>query len=89
VKIAIVVGWTLLAVEAVIVVSMFVNPNMGDDAAGRGMARGFGLVLGPVLIASALLFVWVSAVGRAPRSGPARIEEEPMTDDQRLGTNDP
>jgi ankyrin repeat protein len=58
VKIAIVVGWILLVIEAVFVVTMFVSPNVGDDAAGRGMARGFGLVLGPILIGAGLLFVW-------------------------------
>ena len=65
-KIAIVAGWILLAVEAVIVVGMFVNPNMGDDAAGRGMARGFALVLGPILIGAALLFVWGQRGGPRP-----------------------
>jgi hypothetical protein len=57
-KIALVAGWVLLAIEGVLVVSMFVQPNVGDDAAGRGMARGFALVLTPILIGSAALFIW-------------------------------
>ena len=57
-KIAIIVGWILLAIEAALVLYMFVQPNVGDDAAGRGMAAGFGLVLGPILALSAALFIW-------------------------------
>jgi len=64
-KIAVVVGWTLLVVEGLIIASMFVQPNMGDDAAGRGMARGFAIVLGPIMLAAAALFVW------GQRGGPA------------------
>ena len=57
-KIAVIVGWILLVIEAALVLSMFVQPNMGDDAAGRGMARGFAVVLGPILLLAAGLFVW-------------------------------
>jgi hypothetical protein len=58
VKIAIIAGWILLAIETALVLYMFVQPNVGDDAAGRGMALGFGIVLGPVLLISAALFIW-------------------------------
>ena len=57
-KIAVIVGWILLVIEAALVLSMFVQPNMGDDAAGRGMARGFAIVLGPLLLLAAALFLW-------------------------------
>lgn len=57
-KIAVVVGWILLVIEAVLVLGMFIQPNIGDDAAGRGMARGFAIVLGPILLVAAALFVW-------------------------------
>jgi len=58
VKIAIIVGWALLIVETLLVASMIVQPNVGDDAAGRGMARGFAFVLGPLLLVATALFVW-------------------------------
>ena len=57
-KIAVIVGWILLVIEAALILSMFVQPNMGDDAAGRGMARGFAIVLGPILLVAAALFLW-------------------------------
>lgn len=57
-KVAIVIGWILLAIEALLIASMVVQPNVGDDAAGRGMARGFAMILGPVLLVAAGLFVW-------------------------------
>jgi hypothetical protein len=57
-KIAVTVGWILLVIETALVLSMFVQPNMGDDAAGRGMARGFAMVLGPMLLIAGALFAW-------------------------------
>jgi hypothetical protein len=57
-KIAVIAGWILLVIEGLIIASMVIQPNMGDDAAGRGMARGFAVVLGPVLLLAAALFVW-------------------------------
>lgn len=57
-KILIVVGWVAFVVEALIVISFFIQPNVGDDAAGRGMATGFGLVLAPVLLGAGALFLW-------------------------------
>src|SRR4051812_20014521 len=57
-KTVIVLGWILLAIETALVLYMFVQPNVGDDAAGRGMALGFGIVLGPILLISAALFIW-------------------------------
>ena len=57
-KIAVILGWILLAIEGLIVAHLFIQPNMGDDAAGRGMARGFAMILGPVLLLAAGLFIW-------------------------------
>jgi hypothetical protein len=45
-------------IEGVIIAGMFIQPNMGDDAAGRGMARGFAVILGPVFLVAAALFLW-------------------------------
>ena len=72
-KAAVILGWVLLVVEGLIVASMFVNPNMGDDAAGRGVARGFAIVLGPALLGSAALFIWGNAAARGWRSGLASL----------------
>lgn len=50
-------GWILLGLEAAFVCILFLQRNMGDDAAGRGMATGFAIVLAPiVLLAGGLLF---------------------------------
>ena len=61
----IVIGWILLALEALFVVMLAVTKNVGDDAAGRGMATGFAIVLGPIVLVAAGLFYW------GTRGGPA------------------
>jgi hypothetical protein len=58
VKIVIVVGWVLLAIEAVFIAGMALSANVGDDAAGHGVGRALALVLGLVLIGAAALFLW-------------------------------
>lgn len=58
-----VAGWVCFALDAVVVVGMFVTRNMGDDAAGRGMARGFALLLAPVLLIAGILLVQGQRVG--------------------------
>ncbi|MCL4808549.1 MAG: hypothetical protein KJ062_12300 [Thermoanaerobaculia bacterium] len=51
-----VAGWICFALDALVVAAMFFGRDMGDDAAGRGMARGFSYLLAPVLLlAGALL----------------------------------
>lgn len=57
-RLAVITGWILLIVEASIVAWLFLMRNMGDDAAGRGMARGFAMLLGPIVLLAAALFVW-------------------------------
>ena len=57
-KIAVIAGWILLAIEGLIIASMFVRPDMGDDAAGRGLARGLATLIAPVLLIAAALFIW-------------------------------
>lgn len=63
---AVIVGWILLALEALVVASLYVTENMGDDAAGRGMARGFALILAPILLVAGALFVWGQRGGPRP-----------------------
>ena len=58
VSVAIVAGWVLLVAEAVIVASMFVLRDAGDDAAGRGVGRALSVLLGAALLAAGSLFVW-------------------------------
>ncbi len=51
-----VAGWICFTLDAIVVAAMFFGRDMGDDAAGRGMARGFSYILAPVLLlAGALL----------------------------------
>ena len=40
--------------------------RLGDDAAGRGMARGFAVILGPILLVAAALFIWGQRGGPRP-----------------------
>jgi hypothetical protein len=57
------IGWTCIALESAFVGLLLVSKNMGDDAAGRGLATAWGLVLLPIVaIAAGALF-------RAQRSG--------------------
>lgn len=66
-RILTIAGWILLALEVAFVALLFVQRNMGDDAAGRGMATGFAIVLTPaVLVAGGLLF-WGTRSG-GPRA---------------------
>jgi hypothetical protein len=60
-------GWVLLALEVVFVGVLFATKNMGDDAAGRGMARGFALILAPVVLVAAGLLAW------GTRGGPKAV----------------
>lgn len=51
-------GWILLVLEALFVIVLFFQRNLGDDAAGRGMARGFSYVLAPIVLLAGAAFVW-------------------------------
>ena len=56
-KILTVTGWLIFAVDALLVGAAIVTRDMGDDAAGRGQALGWGLVgLVFVLIGGTALF---------------------------------
>jgi hypothetical protein len=64
-KLQVMASWSLLALEAAFVLMLALQRNMGDDAAGRGMASGFALLLAPVVLTAAALLWWGS------RGGPA------------------
>jgi hypothetical protein len=51
-------GWLLLAAEALFVLMMLATRDMGDDAAGRGLATAWGLVFGAVLLVAGSAFAW-------------------------------
>ncbi len=59
-------AWIFLGVDALLVIGMFISRNVGDDAAGRGMATGFAIVLTPVLLAVGALLFWASRTGSRP-----------------------
>ncbi len=58
-------AWVLFTLELLFVLMLAVQKNMGDDAAGRGMATGFAIVLGPIVLLAGALLLWGS------RGGPA------------------
>lgn len=60
-------GWVLLALEALFVAMLFVQKNVGDDAAGRGMATGFAIMLTPIVLVAGALLLW------GQRGGPAAV----------------
>lgn len=62
-KLLVTAAWIFFGIDAVLVVMLLVTRNMGDDAAGRGMATGFGLVLTPVVLAVGALLFWATRTG--------------------------
>lgn len=61
-----VAGWVVLSLEALFVLMLALQKNMGDDAAGRGMATGFAMVLAPVVLVAGALLLWGTRGGPAP-----------------------
>lgn len=54
----VILGWILLAGEVLFVASLLLARNMGDDAAGRGLATAWGMILGAVVLVAGGAFVW-------------------------------
>ena len=59
-----VVGWICFALEAGFVVLLLLSRNMGDDAAGRGLATAWGLILLPVVLVAGGALLWAQRSGR-------------------------
>ncbi len=59
-------AWVPLALEVAFVVMLAITQNAGDDAAGRGVATGFAIVLAPIVLLTAGLLFWGSRGGPAP-----------------------
>ncbi len=56
-------GWVFLALEGAAVARLLLTKNMGDDAAGRGLATAWGLLLAPVVLAAGGLLFWAQRSG--------------------------
>ncbi len=63
-KIALNVGWICLALEAV-AMTMMLTAEKGGDAAGAGMAKGFGILLAILVGVAGALLLW-GQLGRSP-----------------------
>ncbi len=57
-KTLVVVAWCLFGAGALVVGATIVSRNMGDDAAGRGLALGLGLVRLAFLLVGGGLLYW-------------------------------
>lgn len=57
-KIAFLIAWAVLAIEVAAVAALFLTKNAGDDAAGRGVATGYGIVLLPLILLCGGLLYW-------------------------------
>lgn len=65
-KVMFLIGWGLLALEAIGVISLVIVKNAGDDAAGQGVARGWGPVLVPFLLIAGGLLYWGQSSSSKP-----------------------
>lgn len=61
-KIALIAGWVMLAVEVGIATMMATGAD-GGDAAGQGMAKGFAMLAAPFLLIAAGLLTWAQLTG--------------------------
>ncbi|MBK9089880.1 MAG: ankyrin repeat domain-containing protein [Holophagales bacterium] len=61
-----VAGWVFLALEAAAAARLLLTKNMGDDAAGRGLATAWGLLLAPAVLAAGGLLFWAQRSGSYP-----------------------
>ncbi|MEP6766579.1 MAG: hypothetical protein ABJB66_19850, partial [Gemmatimonadaceae bacterium] len=57
-KLLVSIGWICFALDAAFIVYLFIAKNAGDDAAGRGVATGYAMVLLPILLLSGAVLWW-------------------------------
>lgn len=57
------IGWICFGLDALLVLLLFATKNVGDDAAGRGMATGFAVVLTPILLLAGGILLWGTRSG--------------------------
>ncbi|GEM_PF-3154494 len=53
-----IIGWICFALDTAFVFALLVIRDAGSDAAGRGLGRGWGLILLPILLAAGGLLYW-------------------------------
>ena len=58
-----ILGWICFALDAAFVFALIVIRDAGSDAAGRGLGRGWGLILLPILLAAGGLLYWGTKSG--------------------------
>ena len=63
IRIISILGWICFALDAAFVVALIVIRDAGSDAAGRGLGRGWGLILLPILLAAGGLLYWGTKSG--------------------------
>lgn len=57
-KLLVSIGWICFALDAAFIAYLFIAKNAGDDAAGRGVASGYAMVLLPILLLSGGVLWW-------------------------------
>ena len=78
-RILTIAAWVVFAVDACLVIATVISPNMGDDAAGRGVALGYGMVaLAFLLIGGAALFFGLRAQSRLAVGGSLTLLALPL-----------
>ncbi len=58
-----IIGWICFALDTAFVFALIVIRDAGNDAAGRGVGRGWGFVLLPILLAAGGLLYWGTKSG--------------------------
>jgi hypothetical protein len=58
-----VIGWICFALDLAFVIALFVIRDAGSDAAGRGLGRGWAVILLPILLAAGALLLWGTRSG--------------------------
>ena len=53
-----ILGWICFVLDAAFVVALLVIRDTGSDAAGRGLGRGWGMILLPILLTAGGLLYW-------------------------------
>ncbi|MEP6779916.1 MAG: ankyrin repeat domain-containing protein [Gemmatimonadaceae bacterium] len=57
-KLLVSIGWICFALDAAFIVYLFIAKNAGNDAAGRGVATGYAMVLLPILLLAGGVLWW-------------------------------
>ena len=58
-----IISWILFGFDVLLVAMLAFTKNAGDDAAGRGVATGYAVVLGAIMLVAGGLLLWGSLGG--------------------------